>query len=428
MSYRPSEGRPVSGSLAVLVILGLAVGLVAFTHWAGQREQRLEKERAAARKKEAEADRLVSELKDLPPGRMKEFDGGGQRRQEFLRATPAFREQLEKAEDDWMGRTLAGIDREAAGDPAAAIAALRELRSDCQKGGGQRLVPQVERALDRVVRSAAESSAGLLDRDGVQALDLAVRCLEPFVNGKEEPPAPLTEARQRALDRCVKDLSARLEKLLAEDGGAVSAWLKDRKAVEAAAHCTVEPLRQAEERWLGRTVAALLAKVEPPAGQDAEKVFARLEQMRTSCAELLRDHPDARRTLTAGEGRCLQAAVDRAVAEAGKQDSPAATIARLRQTATACGGLLGDHEGPASKLREARREAVNDALKKARAEATKLIKADRFQAAAALSEQLCKDLEADAKAVGVADALTRLRDDCGYYADLARQAGRSDPP
>jgi hypothetical protein len=312
-------------------------------------------------------------------------------------------------------------------DPAAVIGGLRQLTSNCQTGSAERFLPQVRQALDRSIGSAAEQSAGLLGKDNVKALDIAVRCLAPFDPDKEDQPAALKEARQRALDACVKDLSGRLEKVPVDDGTAMTAWLKERKAVEGAARSVVEPLRQAEERWLAGTVAAVLAEVEPQAAREPEKVFARLQRMRTTHADFFPDHPNTVKALTAGEGRCLQSVVELAVGEARKADTPAAASKRLRATATVCAGPLKTHAGPANTLRQARREAVGAALKKAGVEAHKLIKGERFQAAARLAEGLYNDFRAEAEAVGLAAALIRFRDECGYFADLARQAGRADP-
>jgi hypothetical protein len=289
------------------------------------------------------------------------------------------------------------------------------------------LLPQVKEAVARAAGSAAEQTAGLLGRDDVQALDLAGRCLAPFLEDKEDPPTALTEARQRALDHCVKGLTARLQQVPVDDGIAITGWRKDRQAAEKAARSTVEPLRQAEGRWLDETVAAVLKDVEPQAAQQPEQVFARLERTRTTYAELFADHPETVKTLTAGEGRCLQAVVDLAVAEASKQVNPAAASARLRMTATTCARLFERHEGPAKTLREARRAAVNAALQKAGTEARTLFKADRIQAAASLTERLYKDFGPDAEAVGLAGAVIRFRDEWGYLADLARQAGKLDP-
>src|SRR5262249_43884714 len=157
------------------------------------RSQRLAEKKEAAGKKEAAANELVAEVSKLAPGKIDEFNATGQRRQKFVRDNEEFRDQLESAEDEWMTRTLAGFEEQAAADPAAAIGGLRQLKNGCQKGSGQRLLPQVQQALERAVGSAAEQSASLLNRDNVQALDLAGRCLAPFIDDEEDPPTTLTE-------------------------------------------------------------------------------------------------------------------------------------------------------------------------------------------------------------------------------------------
>jgi hypothetical protein len=423
---RPSEGNPMFGCLILALVAGLLIGGGIALNYFQEQAKRLAEEKAAAQKQETECNRLISELNKLPPGRIDDFNTGGEQRRKFLTDNPSFREQLDSAEDEWLARSLTELGK--LPDPAAVIGGLRQLRSGCQKGSGERLLPQVRQALDRAVRSGAEQSAGLLGKDNVQALDVAVRCLAPFIDDKEGPPEALKEAQREALDRCVKDLSGRLEKVPVDDGTAMVEWLKARQAVEKAARAVVEPLRQAEGRWLDMTIAAVLKEVEPQAAHQPEKVFARVERTRTTYAELFVDHPDTVNALTAGEGRCLQSVVELAVAEARQAGNPAAASARLRRTATVYARLLEAHEGPANTLREARRAAVNAALQQAGTEARTLLKGDRIQAAASLAERLYKDFAPDAEAVGLADSLVRFRDDWGYLADLARQAGKLDPP
>jgi hypothetical protein len=428
---RPSEGNSMFGSLIFVLVFGLVVGGVCLFNEFTRRSQQLKEEKSAAQRQEADAQAYISELNNLAPGKIDEFNAGSQRRQQFVRDNPSFRDQLESAEDEWMkrtlDRTLADVEVQLVVDPAATIAELWKLHFDCQLDN-HRLLPQIRQALERAAGSAAKRSADLLDLDNVHALDIARRCLAAFDKANETPPKTLTEARQRALDRCVSDLSERLHKIAVDDGVALASWLKARQAVEEAAGAAVPPLRQAEGRWLAGIIAAVLKEVEPWAAQQPEKAVARLEQIRTTYANLFADHPDAAKALTAGEDRCLQGVIDRAVAEARKQGNPVAASAQLRRTATVCATLLQGHQGLAQTLQEARREVVNKALKKASAEAYNLIKGDRFQAAASLAEQLSKDFGAEAEAVGLAAALVQLQDECGYYADLARQAGRLDPP
>jgi hypothetical protein len=426
LGERLGAGAPGADLGERLLIVALFGGLT-FSSYVEKRSQQLEEEKSAAQAKERPARDLVSQLNNLAPGNIDEFNATGQRRQEFVHANPSFRDQLDSAEDKWMKRTLDAFEGQVAADPATAITRLRELQSGCQKGSGQRLLPQVQQALEHAAGSAAEQSADLLERDNVQALDFARRCLAPFDRAKEGPPKTLTETRQRALDHCVKDLSGQLKKIPVDDGIAMAGWLERRQAVENAAGATVAELRQAEGCWLAETVAAVLKAVEPQAAQQPEKAFARLEQTRTTYANLFADHPDAAKALTAGEERCLAAVVILATAEARKQTDLAAASKRLQKTATVCAGLLERYKWPAKALQAARREVVHKALKKASAAAYNLIQGDRFQGAAHLAEQLSKDFGAEAEAVGLAAMLVQFRDECGYYADLARQAGRTDP-
>jgi len=425
---RPAEGGSPLGGLIVAGIVVLVLGGIWFASFMHERAESQRAAEEAARKKDAEAQGLIAELAQLPPGRIDEFNRGAERREDFARANPSFKEAFDGAEDEWMGRTVAALDAQTAADPAAAVAAATQLDRGCGERGAARFRPQAREALDRAVAAAAARGGELLERDPVQALDFAGRCLQPF---DRDPPESLTAARQRALDRCVTDLTARLDKAAPDDAAAMNAWLKDGKAVEQAARSPVEPLRQAEGRWLTGTVAAVLKEVEPRATKDPAAAFARLTAARTTYAELLSAHPEADRELTAGEGRCLQAVVDQSLTEAELlllcRDAVAAS-AVLADTAAVCAGPLRTHAEPARRLLDARRRAVDAALDAARAEARGLIQGNRFQAAASRADQLCKDIGAEADAVGTGAALTRFRDECGYFADLARKAGQADPP
>jgi hypothetical protein len=410
---RPPAAGKLTGSLVFLVIVLLLVGGIILWYYMQE-----------ARRRNDQGEQLVADLHELPPGRIDAFNQGGDRRRGFVQDNPSWKDRLEKAEDEWLGRTLDGLEGQAA-DPAAALAELRRLVLGCEEGSARRFREQVRQALDRAVEAAAGRSAALLDGDAVGALDLARCCLEPF---GAEPPAALTEARRRALARCVRGLTGRLEMTTPDDAKAAAAWLKDRQAVERAAGSEVEPLRQAEGRWLDATVAAVLADPEAGATKEPAATFARIAEARSLYADWFAAHPGAERNLAAGEGRFLQAVVDRAVGEAERLRGPMAASVLLHKTAAVCAAPLQRHPGPADRLREARRKAVQAALDAARREARGLIERDRFQAAAAVAERLHKELRDDAEAVGGADALIRFRDECGYLADLARQAGKADPP
>jgi hypothetical protein len=56
-----------------------------------------------------------------------------------------------------------------------------------------------------------------------------------------------------------------------------------------------------------------------------------------------------------------------------------------------------------------------------------LVLVDRFQAAADAARRLEEEWREEARVVGMADDLLKLRDGYAFLADLARKAGKPDP-
>ncbi len=87
---------------------------------------------------------------------------------------------------------------------------------------------------------------------------------------------------------------------------------------------------------------------------------------------------------------------------------------------------IGIEEDVRQRLLHVRRKAVLAALDAARSEAMLLAARDRFQAVAALGEQLARVLAGEAQAVGATADLEQFRQACQVFGDLARQAGKPD--
>jgi hypothetical protein len=77
-----------------------------------------------------------------------------------------------------------------------------------------------------------------------------------------------------------------------------------------------------------------------------------------------------------------------------------------------------------SELLRAARLSLDDAKRTTRV----AIRADRYQAAARTANQLNLSLERAATLVGLKDELQEFCESCRFLAELAEQAGKSDPP
>lgn len=117
--------------------------------------------------------------------------------------------------------------------------------------------------------------------------------------------------------------------------------------------------------------------------------------------------------------RLLQAQDYKGVAEEGQRYD------RLLRVLAA---PLGMEAEVREKLAGPRRQALEARLEQARQQAHELLKEERYQALGKLGEHTFEDLEEEASAIGVRDALLRFRDSCRVFADLAHKANKKDAP
>lgn len=98
----------------------------------------------------------------------------------------------------------------------------------------------------------------------------------------------------------------------------------------------------------------------------------------------------------------------------------------LREVKQGAASLFGNAEEQYDKLRVVRGKALQARLEKAKVDARELLVKDRYQAMGELGEKTFADLAEEARVVGLESDLTRFRDSCRVFADLANKAKIED--
>jgi hypothetical protein len=312
-----------------------------------------------------EASRLVAELEALPACDRQGYAASKGARQALINDFPEFKSDVEQAEDGWANRS----------------AALWE--SDLG-----RLEPK--------------------DAAGVEALRQAYH---PLFGDRFPTLKPRLEKAENAwLNRSIAAWENDLEQLKPQDYAGLEAL---RQAYKPFFRDRVQQLEAAELAWLGRSYSSL-----PPGNVDAVRRARACWSSRDGGKEEIHGWESAWADRTA-------AAVVKDVGPGLKKDPDAAST-RLRAAADELRDL-GEYPAAQEKVLAARRQAVQARLELARIQLRELVAADRYQAAAADADKLATGWEAEARAVGLTDELTRLRQGYAFLADLARQAGKPDP-
>ncbi len=113
-------------------------------------------------------------------------------------------------------------------------------------------------------------------------------------------------------------------------------------------------------------------------------------------------------------------------AESRAKSDPIGASGKLHEIAMDL-AQLGLQEKALAKLKVQRMQTFQAGLAATQREALDLLKKGRYQSALAVTEKLKKELANEAKALRQETELAQLVDSYGFLADLARQAGKSDP-
>jgi hypothetical protein len=227
------------------------------------------------------------------------------------------------------------------------------------------------------------------------------------VQYRELVDARLTAAEQEWVARSQAQWQREVTATKAGDVAAFESW-----------RSTYEPfvnarLQAAELAWLERTYQEL-----PPGD------FHTAGRVRT----LVRPNLGWDAKWRGWEARWIERAVDAAckAAEALLNADALEASARLQRLAQDV-KAVGEYPDQQRRILAMRHKAASAHLQAARQQARGLIAADRFQAAAQAADELATKIEPEARAVGLQEDLRKYCESCRFLADLARQAGKSDP-
>jgi hypothetical protein len=141
-----------------------------------------------------------------------------------------------------------------------------------------------------------------------------------------------------------------------------------------------------------------------------------------------REHPYWSKQINTWEDAWAMRTVTDAVAETDRfvATDPIRASVRLHQLAEELSSL-SPHDKPQAKLASARRNAFQASLAATQRKALDLARREKYQEADAATRDLDKHLRSEATALGLESELARIVDSYGFLADLAKQAGKSDP-
>ena len=172
--------------------------------------------------------------------------------------------------------------------------------------------------------------------------------------------------------------------------------------------------REAERAWFERTYQGLAA--------GDWQTAARLRKLAAGADDL----SEAARS---GEVQWIARTAEEALAQSDPlfRSDPVRASAQLQQVTRA----LGPFEPPEATrltLATARRRAALACLELTRTRVRAAVEEDRFQTAAAEARRVRDQMQEEARALGLTGELRQLVEGCEFLADLARAAGKSDPP
>jgi hypothetical protein len=315
----------------------------------------------------AEADRLTADLVALAPGNLEDYDKDRQARAHLVQLFTSCRPQLEFAENNWA------------------------------RGSAALCLTELAKTLPRDVK-------GYQDR-----ADLRRRLAErwPALN------AQLQQGEQAWLERSATAWAAELQGLQAGDHEGLQ---RLRAAYRPFLHAR---LAKAERAWLERTFAAL--KPGDFAGAKQARTAAHGHCGLWPAVEAQFYQPLA----TPWATRTADAAT--AGAKALLATDPSKAAVQLRSVAQELNSF-GTYATAQKTLRGARHQTFLAWIDAVRREARALLAKDRFEEAAELARQFEEKAREDAVAVGEGETLARLRQQYGFFRDLARSVSRGLAP
>src|SRR5262249_20470081 len=222
-----------------------------------------------------------------------------------------------------------------------------------------------------------------------------------------EPDRWIENAERAWVERSIDRWEGDLGRLAAQNHKGLK-WL--RESYDA----FLDPrLEQAELVWLERTY-----KNVPPGD------FRAVRMARSSARDGAGWAAKVHTWETEWAGRTVEAALKRLTSLMQAEHAQAsAQLGQLTRGLEA----LGDYPPAHQSLLAARGQVVRSRQEVAKKEFQALVLVDRFQAAADAARRLEEEWREEARVVGMADDLLKLRDGYAFLADLARKAGKPDP-
>jgi hypothetical protein len=259
------------------------------------------------------ADEQVQELRELEAGDTSGFMKGVPVRENVVAQFPYFKQELDRAEQAWIERSLKTWERNLKRLPLKDLAGLEKVRARYQPLADR---PRLQQSL---------SPVGRVERDwmarSIAAWEKAYDKLTPGKYGAfKAMRAEHQSVANPALDKkSLEWLIRTCTRVQPEDYKSMAALRATaepllRGKVLSQNQETVSLLQESQAAWAGRTVRAVVARVEPLLPSDPAKASPRL----TEAAEKLADFPTAVALLQPVRRRVLQARLDAAFRQVSK--------------------------------------------------------------------------------------------------------------
>jgi hypothetical protein len=409
----------------------------------------------------AKARALVAKLENLPPGDMSGFQSYRTAKLEFLRSNPSWESEFLKPEQTWAEATTTKLKDELQALAPDAVAQF-------QKGAAQRRAfaeafPAYKEEMETAARAWGKTSfqAAEAELAGLAALDIAgfqKGTPHRLKLGKLFPECrvALTKAELAWAERSVQACEAELKTMPLKDEGAFTLKAEQRQFVAKLAPELKTRLKNAELAWGERSVTALVKALDALAAGDvvgygsvvapaefltqtfpalqgsletacqgwAERTLAKLKKDVSSVGagdgesflkvhglaqEFTKLFPAKAPSVAEVEAGWCQRTVAAALkqAEPLRKTEPLKASAQLQLTAKLL-TEVGFGPGAQAPLTAARQAVFKESLEFAKVHAKAKWKEDGIGAATKVAEQLGKEMQAEAQAVGQATVLEQF--------------------